>query len=140
MHVGENAYGLAGSNPAAGTTAPVRDHQGRTFFMTRHDRRPTAMKPLSPAVEPRATPLVRASGGAAIIGFRKETRMDSKGRVTFTLRIPERKSDQLRELASDVGMSQNDLILYFISVGMRSHNELIRRYPSEFRRFLSQNP
>jgi len=58
--------------------------------------------------------------------------------ATFTLRIPEDKSERLKALSKEIGMSQNSLILAFIQIGLDSYEEAISLNQAEFRRFLSQ--
>lgn len=58
---------------------------------------------------------------------------------TFTLRLPSEKNKSIRELANNIGISQNSLILLFISCGLQSFREIIPHQAKEFYRWLSQN-
>ena len=57
----------------------------------------------------------------------------------FTLRIPEEKNKSIKKLSMDIGISQNNLILLFIDLGLKSVSDIIVRQKEEFLRLFSQN-
>jgi DNA-binding MurR/RpiR family transcriptional regulator len=58
--------------------------------------------------------------------------------ITFTLRLSPQMNQDIKELAQEMGVSQNSLIRTFIDLGMKSYREIILQQKAEFLRFLSQ--
>ena len=57
---------------------------------------------------------------------------------SFTLRIPDEKSERLEQMAEKLSTSQNSLILSFMEIGLDSYETLIEQNRQEFLHFLSQ--
>lgn len=58
---------------------------------------------------------------------------------TFTLRIPTSINIRIKELANEIGISQNDLILLFINLGMSGYKEFTLHQKEQLAHVLIQN-
>lgn len=63
-----------------------------------------------------------------------------KDKETFTLRIPIKINHDIKKLSTEIGISQNALILSFIYLGLQSYSNIIVHQKEEFLHFLSEIP
>ena len=68
----------------------------------------------------------------------KSSQRELVSKATFTLRIPQLVNEEIKALSNEIGISQNDLILMFVKLGMKIYKEFIPHQREELLHFLSQ--
>ena len=65
---------------------------------------------------------------------------DKSSNIVTTLRLSEEKNKEVKKLANQLEISQNDLIKIFINIGIISFEKFTFLQAQGLIRFLSQNP